>query len=352
VELSARPQGARFLVVFACLGISVAALKLAAPILVPFVLATFLVIVTMPVMFLLRRHGVWEVPAIALTVLLDVIVLVAMLALAAGSLATLNERLPEYATLLEQQFNRLVGALEARGIPAGVYLGPDLVDPDRVIGLIGGVVRTAISVFKLALLVGLILTFMLAEATVIPYKYQALLGGDRRARARIAEAVREVQGYLWIKTLMSAGTGLGIGVFAWLMGLDFPLLLGLLAFALNFIPNVGSLLASIPAIALALALYGPGRAAAVALGYMLVNGMFGNLLETHLLGRRMGLSPLVIVMSLIFWSWLWGPLGALLAVPLTMVVKIVMEHVPDLRWVAMLLDRMPPQARAAAGRSD
>jgi AI-2 transport protein TqsA len=296
------------------------------------------------VMFFLRRRGVPEVPAIALTVLFDVLVLALFIALVAGSLAALNERVPTYAPLLERQLASAISWVEGKGVPAGTYLNPDLLEPSRVLALLGAAVQKAISVFKLAFLVGLILIFVLAEATVAPFKFQAIMGG-KSGRTQVLQAVGEVQAYLWIKTLMSAGTGAGIGVFAWLMGLDFPVMLGLLAFALNFIPNVGSLLASIPAVALALVLYGPVRAVFVILGYMAVNGLFGNLLETHLLGRRMGLSPLVIVMSLLFWAWLWGPVGALLAVPLTMVLKIILEHVPDLSWIAMVMDKLPPQAR-------
>jgi AI-2 transport protein TqsA len=350
-DMMERRPGSRFLFVFACLAISVAALQLAAQIIVPFVLACFLAVVSMPAMFQLRRRGVPELPAIALTVLLDVLVLVILIALVAGSLATLNERVPIYVPLLERQLAGFVAFLESKGIPAGTYLNLDLLDASYVLGLLGTVVQTAISIFKMAFLVGLILIFVLAEATVVPFKFRAILGSNRQVRSRVLEAVVEVQAYLWIKTLMSAGTGIGVGVFVWLMGVDFPVLLGLLAFALNFIPNVGSLLASIPAIVLALILHGPLRAAGVTLGYMAVNGMFGNLVETHLLGRRMGLSPLVIVLSLIFWAWLWGPIGALLAVPLTMVLKITLEHVPDLSWIAVMMDKLPPQARRAEAQA-
>ena len=343
--------GSRFLLVTACLGITIACLKLAAVILVPFVLACFVAVVTMPAMFGLRRRGVGEVTAIALTVLINVVVLGALVALVAGSLGALNERLPVYADALQLKLAQWTTVLEARGIDVSAYLNRDLFDSTRVLGWITVVAQGALGVFKLTFLVGLILIFILAEATVLPYKFKAIVGSKKEATGRWLEVIGEVQTYLWIKTLMSAGTGVGVGVLCWAMGVDFPVLMGLLAFALNFVPNIGSLLASIPAIALALVLHGPVRAGLLMLGYMTVNGMFGNLLETHILGKRMGLSPLVVVLSLLFWSWLWGPVGALLAVPLTMVLKITLEHVPDLAWIAVLMDKLPPQARAAAGAS-
>ena len=135
------------------------------------------------------------------------------------------------------------------------------------------------------------------------------------------------------------------------MDLDFPILLGLVAFVLNFVPTIGSIIAAVPAMVLALILHDVGWMLVVGLGYLGINTLFGNLLEPNLMGRRLGLSTLVVVLSLIFWGWVWGPIGALLSVPLTMVLKIVLENTPDLRWIAVLLDKVPPQARQAEARA-
>jgi len=123
----------------------------------------------------------------------------------------------------------------------------------------------------------------------------------------------------------------------WLVGLDFPVLWGLLAFLFNYIPNVGSILAAIPAVLLALIQMGFGGALLVAGIFAGVNVLFGNLVEPNLLGRRLGLSTLVVVLSLVFWGWVWGPIGMLLSVPLTMIVKIMLENTKEFRWVAVLL---------------
>ena len=342
-----RQPGARFLQVAASIVIITAGLKLAGPILVPFVLAAFLAVVTMPVMFGLRVRGVPPVLAIGCAVLLDALVFGLVILVLTNSVGGVNERLPEYVRILDGKFSEWVAALAARGIEVGEYVRTDLVDPERVLATFTSAVRIAVSVLSQALLVGLIMIFILAEATVLPFKFKAILGVNR-GRLNLVHLVGEVQAYLWIKTLMSAGTGIGVAILCWTLDVDFPILLGLLAFLLNFVPNIGSLLAAIPAVLLALIVHGEVRAVVVALGYMAVNGMFGNLLETHLFGRRMGLSMLVVFMSLLFWAWLWGPVGALLAVPLTMVVKIALEHVPDLRWIAVLMDREPPQARMSA----
>ncbi|MAN96377.1 MAG: hypothetical protein CME08_05260, partial [Gemmatimonadetes bacterium] len=157
--------------------------------------------------------------------------------------------------------------------------------------------------------------------------------------------VREVQAYLGIKTLVSLATGLSIGVLAWLLDLEFPVLLGLIGFVMNYIPTVGSLLAALPALFLSLVQFtSVGHLLLVGGGYGVINMVFGNLIEPNLMGKRLGLSTLVVILSLLFWAWVWGPVGALLAVPLTMIVKIMLENIEDLRWMAILLDKSPPQS--------
>lgn len=348
-ESMEKHPGARFLLVLTCLVVVVAGLRAAAPILVPFSLALFLAIVSMPVMFGLRVRRVPAALAIFLTVGLDVLLFGFVVLLAANSLGNLNERWPLYQTQFETRFQDGIGWLRDRGfVPEGYQfdLG-GLVDTGAIVGFLGGTLQTVASVFTVGFLVALIMVFILAEATVFPFKFQAIFGSSRNGRTRTTKTIREVQAYLGIKTLVSLATGLTAGIFCWLMGLDFPILLGLTAFVLNFVPTIGSIIAAVPAMALALVLHDVSWTLPVALGYLAINTLFGNIVEPNLMGRRLGLSTLVVVLSLVFWGWLWGPVGALLSVPLTMVLKIVLENTPDLRWAAILLDKVPPQAREA-----
>jgi AI-2 transport protein TqsA len=343
--------GGRILLVMACLVIVVAGLKLAAPILVPFALATFLAVVSMPVMFGLRRRNVPAAVAIVLTLLVNAIVFGLMILLLVGSLGDLNERLPAYASTVEEIYQRWLLALQARGLPVSGLMSQDLFDPARVLLFVRGTVAAMAEILAIAFLVAVIMIFILAEATVFPYKFQAILGGNRQGRQRILHTTQEVQAYLLIKTQIALARGVCVGLMCWVMRVDFPLLLGILAFLMSFIPTIGAIIAAIPGIALALILNGEGSAVAVFIGYVVIDLFFGNLLEPSIMGRRMGLSTLVVVLSLLFWGWVWGPVGALLSVPLTMVTKITLENVPDLRWIAVLLDQVPPQARDAATRS-
>jgi AI-2 transport protein TqsA len=338
--------GARFLLTLASAVVVIAGLKAAAPILLPFSLALFLAILSLPIMLWLQRRGVPTGLAIVLAVLVDVAIFGVIVLLASQSVADFQDRLPRYAVRLQNLFNVWTEALQERGIPAGEYFSAELISTAAIMDFVGGTLSRVASFLSNAFLVVLILIFMLAEASVFPDKFRALMGkhnGEDEDLGRFAKITGEVLDYLLIKTVVSLATGITIGLWAWTMQLDFPILLGLIGFLFNYVPTIGSILAAIPAVLLSLVQFGGlGPAAVVAFGYLVINIIFGNLIEPQLLGRRLGLSTLVVILSLIFWAWIWGPVGALLAVPLTMIVKIMLENTQDLKWVAILLDKEAP----------
>jgi predicted PurR-regulated permease PerM len=181
--------------------------------------------------------------------------------------------------------------------------------------------------------------FMLLEAASVPVKARAAIGGSGRLDAdNMRQAVIQVQRYLGLKTLTSLTTGLLIGLWTAILGLDFAVVWGLLAFLLNYIPNIGSIVAAFPAVLLALVQGGIYYAVLVAIGYVVVNVGIGNFIEPWLMGRTLGLSTLVVFLSLVFWGWMWGSVGMLLSVPLTMIIKILLENTDDLQWMAVMLD--------------
>lgn len=349
LERMEQNPGTRFLFIMALVVIVVGGLKLGEPILLPFALALFLAILTLPIVVWLQQRRVPRGPAIFLAVLVVVAVFSLIILLASQSINDFQDRIPRYAVRLTDIWNDWIQALEETTFPGAAtlasYLTPDIVDPGQFFTLAGGTLATVFSFASNAFLVFLILIFILGEATVFPAKFRAILGREQGHSSRLTKIVTEVQEYLGIKTFISLATGILLGAWCWVLNLDFPILLGLVAFLLNYVPTVGSIIASVPAILLGLVQVGFGHAVIVAIGYILVNLGFGNLIEPNLLGRRLGLSTLVVILSLIFWGWVWGPVGALLAVPLTMVVKIMLENTSDLRWVSILLDKAPPEPR-------
>ena len=342
-ELEKKP-GARFLFILACLVVIVYGLQFAAPILLPSALALFLAVLSLPVMTWLVKHRVPSGFATLITVLVNVAVIGLFILLASPSVAELQNNLDQYAFDLQERWSQWMIWLEnSIGFGISDYLTVSIIDPGAVVDIARGTIGRIAQFLSTTFVVFLIMAFMLSEATVFPKKFRYILGVRGGDEDRFTKIATEIQSYLGIKTVVSLATGLALGIWAYAWDLDFPVLLGMIAFFLNYIPTVGSIIAAIPAVLLSVILYGTlGHAIVVAGGYIFVNMVVGNIIEPRWMGRSLGLSTLVVILSLLFWGWAWGPLGALLSVPLTVGVKILLENTEDLRWVAILLDKGPP----------
>lgn len=338
--------GARSLVLAACLVIVVAGLRAGAPILLPCALALFLAVLNLPFLFWLHSRRVPRMLAILIAVLINVAVLGVLALVISQAIAELRGALPHYVDRFRTLSDTTVDWLQARRVPVSDWTSLELFSPDNIVNLVSGTLRGIASLLSNAFLVLLIMVFMLLEATIFPAKLQAALGGEEADLSRYRGMIRDVQQYLGIKTAVSLVTGVLIGSWTWLLGLDFPLFWGLVAFLFNYVPNIGSILAAVPAVLLAVLEFGPGRAAMVAAGYLMVNMVLGNLIEPNWQGRRFGISTLVVILSLVFWGWVWGPVGMILSLPLTMILKIALENTEDFRWIAVLLGGAPaPEQR-------
>ena len=187
-------------------------------------------------------------------------------------------------------------------------------------------------------MIALTTIFILLEASGFHKKLFAMAGAAaEKSRSNFDRIVNDVRHYLILKTWMCLLTGVLTGVFLYFMGLDYPFLWGTLAFLLNYIPNIGSIIAAVPTVLLGLVQFGWEGAVGIIVGYLVINGLVGNFLEPKIFGQGLGLSTLVIFLGLIFWGWILGPVGMVLSAPLTMVVKIAAESQPDTRWIAILL---------------
>ena len=352
-------KGAKMLFTAAALVVVVAGLKLSASIMVPFFLALFLAILSFPVLFWLKGKGVPTWLSILGAVLVNLAIVTAIVLLAIQSVSDFQEHAPKYVKKFEMLVNTVQQQLQDGTLPGAEYITVDLVNPAALLNLAQDTLGQVMSVLSSGFLVVLIMIFVMGEATTLPEKFRFIMGqkGDDADPGRFQKITREIVQYLGIKTLVSLGTGLVIGLGTYFIGLDFPVLWGLVAFALNYVPTIGSVIASVPALILAVIQPGDdtllatatdagllidwGRVISVACLYVAANVTFGNFVEPMLMGRRLGLSTVVITLSLIFWGWVWGPIGMLLSVPLTMVVKIMLENTNDLRWVAVLLSQWP-----------
>jgi AI-2 transport protein TqsA len=333
--------GARFLLIVASLVVVVAGLRAASQLILPFLVSLFIAILSLPLLSWLQSRKVPTGLAVLATVAADVAVLAGLGLLVGGSVNDFTAEVPKYQARLGAMVTSTMQWLEARGVRTTSWLSPEQLNPGALMNLVGGTLRGVAAVLSNVVLVVLTTVFILGEAATFPEKLQSALRKRDFDPGRFRKITREVQHYLAIKTLISLATGVLVALWVWIMGVDFPLLWGVSAFLLNYIPNLGSILAAIPTVLLALIQFGVGRAALVGAGYVVVNLVLGNVVEPSLMGRKLGLSTLVVFLSLVFWGWVWGPVGMLLSVPLTMIVKIMLENTDDLRWIAVLLDAKP-----------
>jgi predicted PurR-regulated permease PerM len=336
----------RVLLTLASLIVVVAGLKAAQPILIPVLLALLLAILCTPAVFWLRRYRVPTVAAVLLVVLVLLGVFTAFGVMVGGSINGFVEAAPRYQERIDEMGQSLKEWVEERGVDVGEIDTSEVFQPGSFIGFLGRGLTALVSTLSNTFVVILILAFMLLEAVGLPVKIQAALGSSDANLDRFSKAAKEIQKYLGMKTAISAATGLLIGTWLAILGLDFALTWGFLAFLLNFIPNIGSIIAAVPAVLLAMVQLGLTKAILVGAGFVVVNVVLGNVVEPQLMGRTLGMSTLVIFLSLVFWGWLWGPVGMFLSVPLTMILKIGMENSRDLKRVAIMLD----SNRAAAER--
>lgn len=331
------------LVTLAAFVVVVAGLKYSSAILLPVLIAVFLTVLGAPGVLWLERRRVPAWAAVLLVMIGLVAIVVSFGAVLSTAVRSFNDALPGY--------QRALSELVARALEWSAELPIDLpqnaaegtFEPSAVWTMLTSLFGGVLAALQRIVLVLIIVVFMLLEVAGFPRKLRAAMDDPEADLGHWGDATRLVLRYLVIKTGISVTTGVLIGGWLWILGVDFPILWGLVAFMLNYIPSIGSFLAAIPALLVASVQPGlaVGSVVLAASGYLVVNLVLGNIIEPQLMGRRLGLSPLVVFLSLVFWGWVWGPFGMLLSVPLTMMVRIVLEHREDTRWIAVLLASAP-----------
>jgi AI-2 transport protein TqsA len=324
-------------VTVAAIFIIFAGIKTAANILVPFLLSVFIAIICNP---LINKASKFKIPKFV-SVIFVITVIVSMAVFLTGlvgsSLNELSQHIPQYRIQLKEQFTWLTDFFSRHDIQLSSSIVTEYFDPAAAMGLAADMLSSFGSVMANLFLIVLTVVFMLFEASSFPHKLHLALDDPQMRLNQIERFLSSVNNYIAIKTLVSIATGCVVSLMLWAFGLDFFLLWGVLAFLLNYIPNIGSIIAAVPPMTLAILQLGIGEAGAIGLGFVLINMVMGNMIEPRYLGKGLGLSTLVVFLSLIFWGWLLGTVGMLLSVPLTMILKIGLENSPEGRWLAVLL---------------
>lgn len=399
-------QAGKILVVLASLILVIAGAKASADFVVPILLAFFIATVSFPITNWLREHKVPRTLAVFITVLVDFAFLAGVVLLgimlvgelqskwetkyyditkdrveqAADSTSALMDKwgmltqsvkgeTPEAEIIAEE--SPLAEVVSEETVPVAEVVAEETtaapnisarkgieiltnellsyLSVNKVLQLGTDFLGKLVSFLGTTFIVMLLTVFMLSEARMFGRRFNAICEASGPNLQRLLSATKDIQRYLGIKTLISLMTGFLAGVLCWAVDLEFPLLWGILAFALNYIPAVGSVIAGIPPVLLSLLVYGDWKhAVIVGGGYLAINGLLGNFLEPTLLGRRFGISTLVVVVSVIFWGWIWGPIGMLLAVPLTMLVKVALDNSADFRWIAVAISKEDKNTTASS----
>lgn len=351
-------QATRILLTAAAVVILVTGLKLGQSFFVPVLLAGFIATVSFPITSWLRKRRVPMPIAVLLTVLVDFAFMTGVVIIVITLTGDLESKwqdryYPAMNSKIDEVRETAVGVLENLKIPdarktvdnyatikipaqIGKNFDPFDLGKDvavRVLGFLGS-----------TLLILILTVFMLSEARMFGRRVNAVLEARGPNLDRLMNSTADIQRYLAMKTVVSLATGVLAGFLCWAAGLDFYILWGILAFALNFIPVLGSIIAGVPPFIVAFLVDGGPSALAVGVGYISINIFLGNFLEPMLMGRRFGLSTLVVIISVLFWGFIWGPVGMFLAVPLTMVLKVMLDNSDELRWIAVAITKEKPDS--------
>ena len=329
--------GSSPLVNIAALIIIIAGLIYAKTIITPFLLALFISIVCeQPISWLeKRRLPRWLALII---VLFGMIFLFTGFAFLIGeTVSSFSGNLSKYESTLTNLSNSFIQFLNEKGYKIHQDQIFNLIQPAKILEFTAGALNKLISMMGNTFLIFLIVLFTLTEFSSFAIKSKAILLGSDRSVSYFSTILQNIRHYLGIKTLICLLTGILVYIALLIIGVDYPLLWALIAALMNYIPNIGSIIAAVPAVLFALIQLGVGGAIWTLASFMVVNNVLGNLIEPRIMGKGLGLSTLVVFLSLLFWGFIFGTVGMFLSVPFTMTIKIILEQNRNTKWIALLL---------------
>jgi len=337
IDQSNAHRGTRLLVITATCVIIIWGINQAQSVVVVFLVSGFLAVIgTVPVLWM-EQKGVPSVAAVLIVLTAMVTLMLSIGVVVGSSLDDFSNALPVYQTRIQDMLLSLKPLLARKGIPMTDNVLLSYLNPGAVMNFTATLFTALSSTLSNIVVIFFTVLFILLEAAGFPSKLRAVLDNPKAVFPQYTGFVRDIKRYMVIKTLLNLVAGLVTTLWLVILGVDYPVLWGFLAFLLHFVPSVGSVVAAIPAVLLALIQLGGGYAVLTAGGYLVIGTILGNIIEPKIMGHRLGLSPLAVFVSLIIWGSLLGVVGALLCVPLTMTLKLACEEYEETRWIAVLL---------------
>ncbi len=323
-----------YFVVMASVVIVLAGIKSASEIIVPFLLSLFLAIILSPSYKFFNKKGLPDFLSLTLIMVLFSVCIGLVVKLIGSSIQEFNANIDFYEQQLSQYFFHLQDISESLGIPLPLNELSGVFNSKQVMLFASSLIKGVGSVFTNGFVVLLTVVFMMLESKHFIDKINFT---DKTTLIHIEKIFKQIKEYMVLKALISLLTGFIVWLALVIVGTDYPFLWALLAFLLNFIPNIGSIIAAVPAVLLTLVQLGSISALVVSVIYIGINVIIGSIIEPKLMGRGLGLSTLVVFLSLLFWGWLLGPVGMLLSIPLTIMAKIILDANEKTKWIAVLL---------------
>ena len=327
----------RFLVTASAIVFLIWGISQAQSVLVSFLVSVFFSILAAPLVLLLGRKRIPAVVAVLIVVAGMILILLVIGLVVGTSINSFYTAIPQYQALIQEQITAFKNYLVLRNFATPDSNLLDFLNPGAVMSLTAGLFGRLGMVFSNIILIVLTVAFILLEATSFPVKLRAVLGDPQQIFPQFTKFADDMKRYMVIKTLLSLATGILVTIWLSILQVDFPILWGFLAFLLNFVPSLGSTIAAVPPILLAFLQFGVWMSVIAAVGCMTINLILDYGVEKRLMGRELGLSTLVVFLSLLFWGSLLGPVGAVLCIPLTMTLKFAFESSEDTRWIAVML---------------
>lgn len=338
----------RNLLIGAAVVVIFSGMRAASPILSPILLALFLAVLLYPAYQWLLGRGIPTWLTVSIMVTGVMLVGMGVLALLWLSVAQLTDNLAVYASRLVGLRGQVETWLAILGMDAPALLGPEILNRQMLITMAARLVTNVGSLIFTGFYVLVTTVFLLLQSTHLASRLRRELGPDSPLQAQMVQVAQRTARFFVIRVRVNLIVATGVTIWLYILGVDLAFLWGILAFFLSFIMYVGLGIAAVPPVLLALAESGPLWAVLVVVGVMVINVGVENVLAPAMMGQGLNLAPVVALASLVLWAWILGPLGLILAIPLTVVAVMILASYPETQWLTILLTMDTPQTGALA----
>jgi len=324
-------------ILLAAISIVFITLKLSAAVIVPFLIASAIAILLAPLLtYLEKKH----IPRMVSLIFVTVLILIPIVAFGGFIGEEVSDFVKNYDTI-ETKFDLWLGQISEKINHLGIAVKHsdlrELFEQSNFSELIQGLAMQTKNQFSNIFLIFFLVAFILMDSNYLHNKFIKIMKDRKGSIEDGMEILKKIKTYFLIKVKTSLLTALWVLLVLWFYDMRYALLWATLVFFLNFIPVVGSIFAAIPAVVLALIDHGIMTSLWIAMWYLVINTVIGNMLEPHIMGKGLGLSSLTVFISMIFWGWMFGPAGMILSVPLTMALQFLFDQYEETKWFAFML---------------